>query len=148
MYKKLSPCAQSSEKFTVKVSIKPGGTDEEFVSSDMSGGSEGSVVAEYEIDVYKKGAKANQLNGEKNPPAKAGVVIFGALLMGMVILAFILKILHQTWVRKRNSPEERFEAYFRKKSRKIKSVSLASQEQNNIASAMVLIFNTEYDSKL
>ncbi|CAH3030906.1 unnamed protein product [Porites evermanni] len=96
----------SLEKFTVLVSIKPGGTDEEFVSSVMSGGSEGSVVAEYEIEVYKKGAKANQLNGEKNPPAKAGVVIFGALLMGMVILAFILKILHQTWVRKRNSPEE------------------------------------------
>ena len=74
------------------VSIKPGGTDEGFVSSDMSGGQEGSVVAEYAIDVYKKGAKANQLNGEKNPPAKAGVMIVGALLMGMVILAFILKV--------------------------------------------------------
>ena len=58
----------------------------------MSGGQEGSVVAEYAIDVYKKGAKANQLNGEKNPPAKAGVMIVGALLMGMVILAFILKV--------------------------------------------------------
>ena len=74
------------------VSIKPGGTDEGFVSSDMSGGQEGSVVAEYAIDVYKKGAKANQLNGEKNPPAKAGVMIVGALLMGMVILAFISKV--------------------------------------------------------
>ena len=49
-------------------------------------------MAEYTIDVYKKGAKANQLNGEKNPPAKAGVMIVGALLMGMVILAFILKV--------------------------------------------------------
>ena len=58
----------------------------------MSGDQEGSVVAEYTIDVYKKGAKANQLNGEKNPPAKAGVMIVGALLMGMVILAFILKV--------------------------------------------------------
>ena len=58
----------------------------------MSGGPEGSVVAEYSIDVYKKGAKANQFNGEKNPPAKAGVMIVGALLMGIVILAFILKV--------------------------------------------------------
>ena len=59
----------------------------------MSRGPEGSVVAEYAIDVvYKKGAKANQLNGEKNPPAKASVVIVGALLMGMVILAFTLKV--------------------------------------------------------
>ena len=82
----------STERFTVVVSIKPGGTDEGFVSSDMSGGQEGSVVAEYAIDVYKKGAKANQLNGKKNPPAKAGVMIVGALLMGMVILAFILKV--------------------------------------------------------
>ena len=58
----------------------------------MSRGPEGSVVAEYAIDVHKKAAKANQLNGEKNPPAKAGVMIVGALLMGMVILAFILKV--------------------------------------------------------
>ena len=58
----------------------------------MSRGPEGSVVAEYAIDVYKKGAKANQFDGENNPPAKAGVMIVGALLMGMVILAFILKV--------------------------------------------------------
>lgn len=70
----------------------------------MSGGQEGSVVAEYTIDVYKKGAKANQLNGEKNPPAKAGVMIVGALLMGMVILAFILKVsnVYQTHTKKTN----------------------------------------------
>ena len=89
------------------VSIKPGGTDEGFVSSDMSGGQEGSVVAEYAIDVYKKGAKANQLNGEKNPPAKAGVMIVGALLMGMVILAFILKVsnVYQTHTKKQTNKQ-------------------------------------------
>ena len=68
----------------------------------MSGGQEGSVVAEYTIDVYKKGAKANQLNGEKNPPAKAGVMIVGALLMGMVILAFILKVSNVYQTHKKN----------------------------------------------
>lgn len=54
----------------------------------MSGGPEGSVVAEHSIDVYKKGPKPTQFNGEKNPPA----MIVGALLMGIVILAFILKV--------------------------------------------------------
>lgn len=73
----------------------------------MSGGSEGSVVAEYEIDVYKKGAKANQLNGEKNPPAKAGVVIFGTLLMGMVILAFILKVSNVYQTHKKQTNKQR-----------------------------------------
>ena len=68
----------------------------------MSGGQEGSVMAEYTIDVYKKGAKANQLNGEKNPPAKAGVMIVGALLMGMVILAFILKVSNVYQTHKKN----------------------------------------------
>ena len=68
----------------------------------MSGGQEGSVVAEYVIDVYKKGAKANQLNGEENPPAKAGVMIVGALLMGMVILAFILKVSNVYQTHKKN----------------------------------------------
>lgn len=68
----------------------------------MSGDQEGSVVAEYTIDVYKKGAKANQLNGEKNPPAKAGVMIVGALLMGMVILAFILKVSNVYQTHKKN----------------------------------------------
>ena len=73
----------------------------------MSGGQEGSVMAEYTIDVYKKGAKANQLNGEKNPPAKAGVMIVGALLMGMVILAFILKVsnVYQTHKKKQTNKQ-------------------------------------------